>query len=81
MALTWQPEKSEQLKERFNKVISRVFDIEKMMNGEGQRPGELRDHVFDFEDGIRLIASMDKVDGHIFLHVSGSLHHKQMTSE
>lgn len=36
-------------------------------------PGGLREHVFDFEEGVRCIISLQKVD-EIYLHVSFSPH-------
>jgi hypothetical protein len=37
------------------------------------RPGEQRRHVFDFEDGMRIIASRDTIIGRHFLHASASM--------
>lgn len=41
------------------KALSRLFDVDKTVKGACPRPGELRDHVFDLEDQIRCIISLD----------------------
>lgn len=68
-----QPESLEVMRERLPKALSVVYDAAEIEAGRGQRPGELRQHVFDFEDGIRCIASLDRQpNGHVYLHMSFS---------
>jgi hypothetical protein len=68
-----QPEKLEDMRKRLPAALSCVYNAEDIERGVGQRPGEKRQHVFDFEDGIRCIASLDRQpDGHIYLHMSFS---------
>jgi hypothetical protein len=72
MALDFEPEIEETLKARFAEALEPVYDAAKVMSG-GQRPGQLRKHVFDSFDGSRLIVSRDRMpDGEMVLHVSVS---------
>lgn len=66
------PEPVAVLKARAGAVFARPFDCR-----DGQpfpRPGECRENVFDFEDGVRVIASLDRHDAPtgLVLHVSAS---------
>lgn len=66
-----QPEKLEVMRTRLPQALSVVYDAAEIEAGRGQRPGELRQHVFDFEDGIRCTVSLDRqTDGHVYLHLS-----------
>lgn len=71
--LPFQPENIESIRRRLPKVLGRRFDVEKVAEGKGVRPGELREHVFDFEDKVRCIISLDQLgkDAPV-LHVSCS---------
>lgn len=71
MGLPFQPEPVDQLTARFNKALDRVVDVCQMGK---KRPGMDRTHVFDFEDGLRMIISIDDYLDEKFLHLSGSLH-------
>lgn len=57
--LPFEPEKLESMRARLPQALSVVYNYEAVESG-GQRPGELRRHVFDFEDGIRCILSVDE---------------------
>lgn len=57
--IPFEPEKLEVLRARLPQALSVVYDYEIIELG-GQRPGEQRQHVFDFEDGIRCILSIDE---------------------
>jgi len=68
-----QPEKLEVMLKRLPAALSCVYNAQDIERGLGQRPGEKRQHVFDFEDGIRCIASLDRqTDGRVYLHMSFS---------
>lgn len=72
--LPFEPEKLESMRARLPQALSVVYNYEIIESG-GQRPGEQRQHVFDFEDGIRCILSVDEgqqTPRH--LHMSFSLH-------
>lgn len=71
--LPFQPESTESICARVNKVLERCFDVEKIARGQGKRPGELREHIFDFEDRIRCIVSLDRLkQDRPVLHISCS---------
>ena len=70
--LEFKAEKVKQLKGRFKAGMERVWDPDTMKDDKADRPGLHRENVFDFEDGTRLIASKDQIDGKLFLHISGS---------
>ena len=74
--LEFQTEKLDQLKGRFDLALKKVWNPDKMKDEKADRPGLHRQYVFDFEDGTRLIVSKDKLEGKLFLHVSGSYHNK-----
>lgn len=60
-------ESIEQLKGRFDAALEDVYD-----RNSDPRPGEQRKHVFDFENGLRLIISFDKLHDGWSLHISAS---------
>lgn len=66
------PEKLESMRARLPDAISTVYDADEI----SKRPGEQRRQVFDFEDGVRCIVSIDKDSEerllHPFLHFSFS---------
>lgn len=74
MGLPFQPEPIGQLAARFNKALENVFDVELLGNN---RPGMHRENVFDFEDGLRMIISVDEYLDNRYLHLSGSIQVKQ----
>lgn len=62
------------LRARYSAAISRTFEVVDLASGRGQRPGESRDHVFDFEDGVRLIISRERFpSGEVVVHFSASV--------
>ena len=68
-----QPEKLDSMRARLPLALSVVYKAEEIEAGRGTRPGELRQHVFDFEDGIRCIVSLDRQpNSHVYLHMSFS---------
>lgn len=66
------PETMQQMKARFGKAIAEPVDAEAVIKGVTSAPSSNRDHVFDFEDGMRLCVSVDRVLDTEFLHVSAS---------
>lgn len=70
--LPFKPESMEALRSRYHAALVPVFDCRKGVPR--PRPGELRGHVFDCADGLRLIVSRDREsDAELFLHLSASL--------
>lgn len=72
MKLPFEPQPMAALQERFAEALRRVFDYRAGVPDE--IPSGLREHVFDFEDGVRMIVSRDMEDeGGVYLHVSASV--------
>lgn len=68
------PESLEAMKARFPEAIEHPYDVDEIALRVELRPGMDRKHVFDFEDGIRLIISRDYERGRKpLLHFSGSV--------
>jgi len=66
----FKPESLEQLKARFPKALEKVWEVTDPMP---DRPGLHREHLFDFESGMRLLISKDKlIREEPEVHVSGS---------
>lgn len=59
MGLPFEPELEEALRGRFTKALSPVYLVEDIQKG-GRRPGQSRNHVFDYFDGTRLIISRER---------------------
>lgn len=66
--LQFEPEPLDKLKARFTEALTPDYD-----QTAGTFPGLLRKHVFDFENGVRMIVSHDVADGHRALHFSFGL--------
>jgi hypothetical protein len=72
MKLPFEPESPSALRERFPAALDRVFDYRE--GAPAELPSGLRAHVFDFEDGVRMIVSRDmEGKGEVYLHVSASV--------
>ncbi len=80
MSLPFEPEPFDQLKARYAPAFEKLFDAAAVAAstlgvgpvGGHPRPGESRAHVFDFEDGFRMIASRETYNGVIYFHHSFS---------
>ena len=56
------PEPLDQLRARYAAALVRVFDSRKVVSGEEERPGQIRTHVFDYNEeglGIRFVISRE----------------------
>lgn len=74
MGLPFKPEPLAAMRARYPEAVKDVMDYESYVLGTIQRPGQSRRHVFDHEDGLRLIFSRDSSDkGLVFLHASASI--------
>lgn len=74
--LPFEPESIEELKARYTDAIQEVFNPIEVAEDPDLSPGKRRKHVFDFEDGLRLIVSVDQLDSSAFprvTHYSASL--------
>ena len=70
--IPFEPEPAEVLKKRVGAALETVVDSIAAASGECLRPGQQRKHVFDFEDGLRVIVSKEKIDHGVVLHTSCS---------
>lgn len=73
MALPFQPETTAQAAARIGAALEPLIDGESVQIGAQSRPGLFRRHVFDFEDGLRLIISRDDLGSGPQLHVTASI--------
>lgn len=68
--LPFEPESLKLLKKRYPAAIEKIWYVTDPMP---DRPGMHREHLFDFESGLRLLISKDSlVFGKIDIHVSAS---------
>lgn len=73
IALQFVAEPTDRLLARFKEALTPVYDAEEIVQRKVLRPGQQRKHVFDFEDGVRVIASHEIHSGRTVLHMSVSL--------
>lgn len=73
LALQFTPESVERLIARFPEALEPTYDPQEIAARKVTRPGQQRKHVFDFEDGVRCIASHEMHNGRKVLHMSFSL--------
>jgi len=67
--IPYESESTESLKARVAEALKEPYIV-----GERPRPGEQRKHVFDFEDGLRLIVSREQAGLTVVMHISASFH-------
>jgi len=77
LVLPYQPETDVSLIQRFPKAIEKVWQEDEFLREGLFRPGALREHVFDFEDGLRVIVSHEEHgeerNRERFVHFSASI--------
>lgn len=74
MGLPFEPETDQALAQRFIAALAPDYDVTEVAAHPEGSPGKFRKHVFDFNDGIRMIASIDRWSvGERKLHLSFSL--------
>jgi hypothetical protein len=74
MRLSFRPEPLERLRARYLAAIDHTHDIGAILRAEISPPSTDAAHIFDFEDGFRLIVSAETLsDGRRLLHLSASL--------
>ena len=79
--LPFEPETEEELRARYLAAMTRVYDVTGFFEMPADRPGLHREHVFDFEDGLRLIISREKRDKDVYLHWSASMEGADLCEE
>jgi len=67
------PQPIEVLKQRFSDAVKNSYDVLKVAENSESRPGQKPEHIFDFQDGIRLIISRDRYKEKEVLHFSASV--------
>jgi hypothetical protein len=73
MGLTFQPESDESAVARMPAALRRLFVLADIERDPSQRPGLMHEHVFDFQDGMRMIVSREDWEAHgIKIHCSFS---------
>lgn len=77
--IPFKPESLLQLQARYKAAIQKTWDIANA--DETTRPGNQRAHVFDCNDGIRIIISKDRdhITNKYYLHFSCSIDEKTFT--
>jgi hypothetical protein len=71
MGLQFKPLPVEEHRARWPLALDRLFNLDTLRDDQ-PRPGLCRANVFDFEGGLRLIASREALWGHTALHASAS---------
>lgn len=71
---THQPESIETARARYHLALAQIYELEDQRNiTPPHTPGNKPEHVFDFDDGIRLIVSREQMAGEDpVIHVSAS---------
>ncbi len=72
--LPFEPETLKEIKERFADALRPDVEVGAVLAGLVKRPGQLRKHVFDFKDGMRMIVSIDRDGDERCVHASFSSH-------
>ena len=70
--LPFEPQSNDELKARFPLAVETPVEVEKIQAGIQPHPSKNRKHVFDYEDGMRLIISIDQIEDTRYFHVSAS---------
>lgn len=71
--IAYDPQPLDQLRARYFEALKPLVDVAAVMADENLSPGKRDLHVFDFEDGLRLIVSRDTNTGNVWLHFSASM--------
>ena len=72
--LEFQPEPVEELKARYPEALEDVFNPLRIQANPELSPGKKRKHTFDFENGLRLIVSVDEFKKERVTHYSASMY-------
>lgn len=70
--LEFQSQPLSELRLRFPKALIEYYNLSEKIKNPEKRPGAYRSNVFDFDDGIRLIVSLDNSCGIELVTVSAS---------
>lgn len=78
--LPFEPEPIESLRSRYAAALEKAYEATNAITDPSSTPGNNRSHVFDFEDGIRLIVSRDYYKAQQVTHVSASFNGSNKTN-
>lgn len=70
--MSFQPEPFDALKARFPDALEKIYTVEGLKKGE-PLAADQRKHVFDFEDGTRIVISHERLGTRLYLHCTGSM--------
>lgn len=73
IALQFVPEPVDHLIARFHEALEPTYDAQEIADRKVTSPGQQRKHVFDFEDGVRCVASHEVHNGRKVLHMCFNL--------
>ncbi len=73
MSVPYNPAPLEELRRRYDAAVADVYDHADVGTFGANRPSEKPQHVFDFEDGLRLIISRERSSPLEGIHISASL--------
>ena len=71
--LPFEPQEMKDMVTRYHEAVATTNDIELIQAGKAPVPSKDRKHVFDFQDGMRIIVSVDNLRSDVVLHVSCSV--------
>ena len=72
MATPFNPQPLQLLKERYPKAVAVAYNVDKCIAEQIIPPSKRPEHIFDTEEGIRIIISRDNKNGSEYIHFSGS---------
>jgi len=70
--LSFESETVKELKARYSEAMTKIYNPDIIIADNNESPGNNRKNVFDFEDGVRIVASRDKFDNIYLTHYSMS---------
>jgi hypothetical protein len=71
MRVPWRPEPVTALQARYAAAVEHLYEGRELA---GSRPGNQRQHVFDWADGLRLIVSRERTaEGRVGVHFTASV--------
>jgi hypothetical protein len=77
--LPQEPETLAEMRKRFPLALAEIIDVATVAKNPFLAANKNRKHIFDFADGMRMIASIDRIGKEVFVHisVSGNQHYAE----
>ena len=80
--IPFEPEPLSSLQARYPDAIAFVYDGDAIRERHAIRPGEVRRNIFDCDDGLRLIVSVERTEAlGTYLHLSASMQNECALAE